>query len=130
MNVGRSELKHLREELTALRLRAEQAEKERDALVDAIHKALGRIAESDKKQTIEQLVSDIAFLGRVAKDHFNARVQAEARCKMLEEALDIIQSGFELRNGDPKMNGTFEKHPHLLDRKRMMEIARQAMEDK
>ena len=79
MNVGRSELKHLREELTALRLRAERA---------------------------------------------------EARCKMLEEALDIIQSGFELRNGDPKMNGTFEKHPHLLDRKRMMEIARQAMEDK
>ena len=56
--------------------------------------------------------------------------QSEERCKRMEESLDIIQSGFEFRTAAPKMDGTFEKHPHLLDRKRMMEIARKALEDK
>ena len=79
------------EENANLRLRTEQAEKERDALVGAIHKAMSRQAASDKKQTIEQLVSDVAFLRRVATDHFDARVKAEARCKRLEEALREIR---------------------------------------
>lgn len=45
----------------------------------------------------------------------------------LRDALDIIQSGFEYRNGDPKMDGTFERFPHVLKRSRMMEIAREAL---
>ena len=45
----------------------------------------------------------------------------------LRDALDIIQSGFEYRNGDPKMDGTFERFPHALNRSRMMEIAREAL---
>lgn len=55
------------------------------------------------------------------RDDYHANVVA------LRDALDIIQSGFEIRNGDPKMDGTFERFPHALNRSRMMEIAREAL---
>ena len=48
--------------------------------------------------------------------------------KKLLIALDIIQSGFEMRNGAPKMNGTFEREAHVMSRKRMMEVAREALD--
>ena len=51
------------------------------------------------------------------------------RAARIEKALDVIQSGFEYINGDPKMDGTFEQHPHLINRQRMMEIAREALGD-
>lgn len=55
------------------------------------------------------------------RDDYHANVVA------LRDALDIIQSGFEYRDGDPKMDGTFERFPHALNRSRMMEIAREAL---
>jgi hypothetical protein len=53
--------------------------------------------------------------------------ELRASLERLKTALDIIQSGFEFRSGDPKMDGTFESHPHLLSRGRMIWIAREAL---
>lgn len=54
-------------------------------------------------------------------------VGALAQRDGLKITLDIIQSGFEIRNGDPHMDGTFDQFPHALNRSRMMEIAREAL---
>ena len=46
----------------------------------------------------------------------------------LKDALLTIAAGYEQRNIAPRMNGTHQSGPHLIDRKRMMEIAREALE--
>ncbi len=52
------------------------------------------------------------------------------RAARLEKALVIIAAGWEPRSGAPKMCGASEVHPCLINRKRMMEIARDALEGK
>ena len=71
-----------------------------------------------------------AQLGRWQGDMnavLDQRNDYHANVVALRDALDIIQSGFEYRNGDPKMDGTFERFPHVLNRSRMMDIAREAL---
>lgn len=71
-----------------------------------------------------------AKLGRWQGDMnavLDQRNDYHANVVALRDALDIIQSGFEYRNGDPKMDGTFERFPHVLNRSRMMDIARAAL---
>lgn len=46
----------------------------------------------------------------------------------LKDALLTIASGYEQRNIAPRMNGTHQSGPHLIDRKRMMEIAKDVLE--
>ena len=46
----------------------------------------------------------------------------------LKNALLTIAAGYEQRNIAPRMNGTHQSGPHLIDRKRMMEIARETIE--
>ena len=50
------------------------------------------------------------------------------RAAQLEKAMVIIAAGWEPRSGAPKMCGASEVHPCLINRKRMMEIAREALE--
>ena len=54
--------------------------------------------------------------------------QAIADIITMKEALLTIAAGYEQRNIAPRMNGTHQSGPHLIDRKRMMEIARDALE--
>jgi gamma-glutamyl:cysteine ligase YbdK (ATP-grasp superfamily) len=65
------------------------------------------------------------------REHYDALrarlAEVEAQRDALRTALDIIQSGFEYRNGDPKMDGTFDRFPHVLNRPAMKEIAREAL---
>ena len=56
------------------------------------------------------------------------RGDLHANVVMLRDTLDIIQSGFEMRNGDPKMDGTFDRFPHVMSRARMMELARETLD--
>jgi len=61
-------------------------------------------------------------------DNLRTRLaEVEAQRDELKTALDTIQSGFEYRNGDPKMDGTFDRFPHVLNRSAMKEIAREAL---
>ena len=71
-----------------------------------------------------------AKLGRWQGDMnavLDQRNDYHANVVALRDALDIIQSGFEYRDGDPKMDGTFDRFPHVLNRSRMMDIAREAL---
>ena len=62
------------------------------------------------------------------RDKLRARLsEVEAQRDGLKTALNTIQSGFEYRNGDPKMDGTFDRFPHVLNRPAMKEIAREAL---
>ena len=49
-----------------------------NALVEAIHKAMGRTTDCDKKQTDNQLIADVAYLKRIASDYFKS--SHEWRC--------------------------------------------------
>ena len=51
----------------------------------------------------------------------------EGEVEALRKAVLTIAEGREMRSGDPKMDGTFEQHPHLINRNRMMEIALAAL---
>ena len=55
-------------------------------------------------------------------------MQAIADTIAMKAALLTIASGYEQRNIAPRMNGTHQSGPHLIDRKRMMEIARETVE--
>ena len=44
------------------------------------------------------------------------------------DALETIARGVEYRNAAPKMDGTFDKHPCLMSRNRMKELAHEAVE--
>ena len=56
-----------------------------DELVNAIHNAMGRLSDCDKKQTHKQLVSDISYLKRLASDHARKRQQEEEKYRSLLE---------------------------------------------
>jgi len=56
-----------------------------------------------------------------------AGVQARADIAKLKDSLLTIANGYEQRNIAPFMNGTNQSGPHLIDRKRMMEIAKEAL---
>ena len=49
------------------------------------------------------------------------------RAARVEKAMCIIANGYEIRTGAPKMDGAFEQHPRLINRNRMMEIAREVL---
>ena len=73
--------------------RAEAAEKERDELAEAVHAAMERLCSHEKKQSISQLVADIAYLKRLAKEHYAERGR-------MREALEaIIEAGRMNGNG-------------------------------
>ena len=44
-----------------------------NALCEAVHKAMGRTAACDKKQTNDQLIADVAYLKRLASDRYKER---------------------------------------------------------
>ena len=44
-----------------------------NALCEAVHKAMGRTAACDKKQTKDQLIADVAYLKRLASDRYKER---------------------------------------------------------
>lgn len=55
-------------------------------------------------------------------------IQAIADTITMKDALLAIAAGYEQRNIAPLMNGTHQSGPHLIDRKRMMEIAKDVLE--
>lgn len=54
---------------------------------------------------------------------------ALGRAARIELAMHTIAEGREIITGTPRMDGTFEQHPRLINRARMMEIAREVLED-
>lgn len=49
-----------------------------DKLVEAIHTAMDRKTEYEKRMGVDALVSDICFLKRLVTDHYENKVDAEA----------------------------------------------------
>ena len=66
-------------ELAYTRYALAKAEARHAALAAAIHKAMERTADCDKKQTDDQLIADVAYLKRLASDYFKS--SAEWRCR-------------------------------------------------
>lgn len=48
-----------------------------DKLVEAVHKAMDRKTEYEKRMGVDALVSDIGFLKRLVTDHYENKVEAE-----------------------------------------------------
>ncbi len=71
-----------------------------------------------------------ALFEKITQDELDSIETALVRAARLERALVIIAAGWEPRSGAPKMCGASEVHPCLINRKRMMEIARDALEGK
>lgn len=63
-----------------------------------------------------------------AQDELDSTETALVRAARMEKALVIIAAGWEPRSGAPKMCGASEVHPCLINRSRMIEIAREALE--
>lgn len=69
-------------------------------------------------QTIENEYAELcAKYSELEKLHF-----------ILLRAMITIAEGYEIVNGAPFMNGTFERHPKLIGGARMKEIANEALE--
>ena len=62
------------------------------------------------------------------QDELDSIEAAIIRAARMEKALVIIAAGWEPRSGAPKMCGAGEVHPCLINRKRMMEIAKEVLE--
>lgn len=62
------------------------------------------------------------------QDELDSIETALARAARIEKAMVIIAAGWEPRSGAPKMCGASEVHPCLINRKRMMEIAKEVLE--
>ena len=61
-----------------------------NALVEAVHKAMDRIVDCDKKQTNDQLIADVAYLKRLASDHFKTSVDCGNRAFAAEQKYDAL----------------------------------------
>ena len=62
-----------------------------NALVEAIHKAMERTADCDKKQTDDQIIADVAYLKRLASDHFKTSVDCGNRAFAAEQKYDALR---------------------------------------
>lgn len=88
----------------------------------------GRVmCRTDSEERAIELVDCVDGLSANIEALCSRLAEVEAQRDVLKTTLDIIQSGFEYRNGDPKMDGTFERFPHVLNRSRMKDIAREAL---
>ena len=61
-----------------------------DKLTDAIHKAMDRHTEYEKRIGIDALVSDIGFLKRLVTDHYGNKVDAELDLQMCQHTVEKI----------------------------------------
>ena len=60
------------------------------ALVEAVHKAMDRTVDCDKKQTNDQLIADVAYLKRLASGHFKTSVDCGNRAFAAEQKYDAL----------------------------------------
>ena len=58
------------EMINGLQRRLDNLAVEHTALCEAVHKAMGRTAACDKKQTNDQLIADVAYLKRLAYTNY------------------------------------------------------------
>lgn len=61
-----------------------------NALREAVHKAMDRTADCDKKQTDDQLIADVAYLKRLASDYFKTSVDCGNRVFAVEQKYDAL----------------------------------------
>ena len=61
-----------------------------NALVEAVHKAMDRTVDCDKKQTNDQLIADVAYLKRLASGHFKTSVDCGNRAFAAEQKYDAL----------------------------------------
>jgi hypothetical protein len=61
-----------------------------NALVEAIHKAMERTVDCDKKQTDDQLIADVAYLKRLASDYFKTSVDCGNRAFVVDQKYDAL----------------------------------------
>lgn len=66
-----------------------------NALVEAVHKAMDRTADCDKKQTDDQLIADVAYLKRRASDDFKTSVDCGNRAFAAEQKYDALRDAVE-----------------------------------
>ena len=104
----------------------------RNELIDLYNAAIDKNARTGDvlayREARDRIGPQIVMEEVLDNNELRARLaEVEAQRDGLKTTLDIIQSGFEYRNGDPKMDGTFERFPHVLNRSRMMDIAREGL---
>lgn len=62
-----------------------------NALREAIHKAMERTVGCDKKQTDDQLIADVAYLKRLASDHFKTSIDCGNSVFAAEQKYDALR---------------------------------------
>jgi len=77
-------------ELAYTRYELAKVEARHNALVEAVHKAMDRTVDCDKKQTNDQLIADVAYLKRLASDHFKTSVDCGNRAFAAEQKYDAL----------------------------------------
>ena len=77
-------------ELAYTRYALAKAEARHAELSEAIHKAMERTADCDKKQTDDQLIADVAYLKRLASDYFKTSVGCGNRAFAAEQKYEAL----------------------------------------
>lgn len=87
-----------------------------NALVEAVHKAMDRTADCDKKQTDDQIIADVAYLKRLASDHFKTSVDCGNRAFAAEQKYDALREAvaWERECRDANMGGVISYATHHL----------------
>ncbi len=62
-----------------------------NALRESIHKAMERTVGCDKKQTDDQLIADVAYLKRLASDHFKTSLDCRNRVFAVEQQYNALR---------------------------------------
>ena len=62
-----------------------------NALRESIHNAMERTVGCDKKQTDDQLIADVAYLKRLASDHFKTSIDCGNRVFAVEQQYDALR---------------------------------------
>ena len=77
--------------VNALLARHAALEARHNALRESIHNAMERTVGCDKKQTDDQLIADVAYLKRLASDHFKTSIDCGNRVFAVEQKYDALR---------------------------------------